>query len=135
MGGDELEQGSLREAASYFGATDGRHGKHHRVHIGTAVMPDYLNEHYNPYSSVLNRGERKQKKLIMSFGTALRMSGYRYERGSCFIRVVVRAVVDHPVPGLGLTSSMCSTYTERDRNLQYTHIVTVLKIQSVRCRV
>lgn len=43
----DLEEGSLRQAAAT---------RKHKVHVGAAIMPDYLNPHYDPYSEVLNRG-------------------------------------------------------------------------------
>lgn len=49
---EELEEGSLREAASYCDTEE------KNIHVGAAVMPDYLNSHYDPYASILNRGER-----------------------------------------------------------------------------
>ncbi|CAM9283040.1 unnamed protein product, partial [Ascophyllum nodosum] len=45
---DEPVEGSLREAAARCSAA-----RNKRVHVGTAVMPDYLNPHYDPYSSIL----------------------------------------------------------------------------------
>lgn len=47
----EIEKGSLREAAALCSSK-----KNGNVHVGAAIMPDYLNAHYDPYSSVLNRG-------------------------------------------------------------------------------
>ncbi|CAM9241385.1 unnamed protein product [Ectocarpus fasciculatus] len=49
MNEDGLE-GSLREAASRCGIA-----RKKKVHVGAAIMPDYLNQHYDPYSAVLNR--------------------------------------------------------------------------------
>lgn len=46
----ELEPGSLRHAAA---------SRKQKVHVGAAIMPDYLNPHYDPYSKVLNRGEHE----------------------------------------------------------------------------
>lgn len=46
---DEELEGSLREAASHCERKD------KNIHVGAAVMPDYLNTHYDPYSSILNR--------------------------------------------------------------------------------
>ena len=48
---DEPVEGSLREAAARCSAA-----RNKRVHVGTAVMPDYLNPHYDPYSSILETG-------------------------------------------------------------------------------
>lgn len=45
---DHDEQaGSWRQAAA---------ARKHKVHVGAAIMPDYLNAHYDPYSEILNRG-------------------------------------------------------------------------------
>lgn len=46
----ELEPGSLRHAAA---------ARKQKVHVGAAIMPDYLNPHYDPYSEVLNRGKAR----------------------------------------------------------------------------
>lgn len=46
-----VEKGSLREAAAFCSSK-----KNGVVHVGAAIMPDYLNAHYDPYSSILNRG-------------------------------------------------------------------------------
>eukprot|EP00903_Cladosiphon_okamuranus_P011673 g10979.t1 len=42
----ELDPGSFRHAAAT---------RKQKVHVGAAIMPDYLNPHYDPYSEVLNR--------------------------------------------------------------------------------
>lgn len=47
----EPEDESLREAARRSSAI-----RKKRIHVGAAVMPDYLNPHYDPYSSILNAG-------------------------------------------------------------------------------
>lgn len=51
MNEDGLE-GSLREAAARCGIA-----RKKKVHVGAAIMPDYLNQHYDPYSAVLKRGD------------------------------------------------------------------------------
>lgn len=51
MAGLELQEGSLREAAARCSEA-----RKKPVHVGAAIMPDYLNAHYDPYGSVLERG-------------------------------------------------------------------------------
>lgn len=53
----QLKEGSLREAAAQCGAA-----RKKRVHVGAAIMPDYLDTHYDPYSSVLNEGMHRSVK-------------------------------------------------------------------------
>lgn len=54
MKGEELEQGGgLRQAAA---------AREQKVHVGAAIMPDYLNAHYDPYSEVLNRGKHEHDR-------------------------------------------------------------------------
>lgn len=47
----EPEEKTLREAAKQCSTI-----RKKRIHVGAAIMPDYLNPHYDPYSSVLNAG-------------------------------------------------------------------------------
>lgn len=54
----ELEPGSLRHAAAT---------RKKKVHVGAAIMPDYLNSHNDPYSEVLNRGEARNMTYTQEF--------------------------------------------------------------------
>lgn len=47
----DTEIQSLREAAALCSSARDKH-----VHVGAALMPDYLDTYYNPFSSVLQRG-------------------------------------------------------------------------------
>lgn len=50
-----------REAAAQCGTGRKRNKK---VHVGAAVMPDYLNAHHDPYSAILNRGNINNTELL-----------------------------------------------------------------------
>lgn len=72
---DEELEGSLREAASHCERKD------KNIHVGAAVMPDYLNTHYDPYSSILNRGKGGRRKYNIS--VLLCRNCFPTERNSC----------------------------------------------------
>ena len=89
--------GSLREAAAICSSK-----KDGNVHVGAAIMPQYLNAHYDPYSSVLNRG----------------MYEYEYdsERSSAFVAAAI--MYNRPVlPDIRSTgsSTRCSIVCSSSR--------------------